>query len=323
MGGCASAPRREDGELVGQDLDSISASISKTVLTNGSTSFNASNWGGATWMEANQHHVDLIDSHHGDDLPAALPFSPREPPSPSLKPKRSILRNTSLLRGKLSSNSSVRSKSSSQGSARRRSVSFRDRQGNNVQVEECITGNERDGTEHRLSIRLSRPPSVRSNASSNGKTRHPKILFDDAVEVIEVDDISKEDRFVEATWANLTKADKLFIRKELNELKTEMEVHQSSRHNTRFHPDGPVFPQFVGREGCRVRVRGYDCPGTLRFYGPHKTRPGPRCGVELDEPRGLNDGRVNGHRYFTCPTMHGLLCNPSKVQLIDDDLADE
>lgn len=44
--------------------------------------------------------------------------------------------------------------------------------------------------------------------------------------------------------------------------------------------------------GKRVRIQGYSCSGTLRFFGQHKAKGTARCGVELDEPLGKNDGRV-------------------------------
>lgn len=36
--------------------------------------------------------------------------------------------------------------------------------------------------------------------------------------------------------------------------------------------------------------------GTLKYMGPAKFASGEWCGVELDEPRGKNDGSVEGER---------------------------
>jgi hypothetical protein len=41
--------------------------------------------------------------------------------------------------------------------------------------------------------------------------------------------------------------------------------------------------------GQRVVVKDFG-PGVLRFYGMHAKDGKPRCGVELDEPKGLNNG---------------------------------
>ncbi|XP_050994510.1 phosphatase and actin regulator 1 isoform X5 [Labeo rohita] len=80
----------------------------------------------------------------------------------------------------------------------------------------------------RLSRKLSQRPTVE-------ELREAKILirFSDYVEVAEAQDY---DRRADKPWTRLTAADKAAIRKELNEFKsTEMEVHESSRHLTRFH----------------------------------------------------------------------------------------
>ena len=39
--------------------------------------------------------------------------------------------------------------------------------------------------------------------------------------------------------------------------------------------------------------------------------------LELDEPLGMNDGAVKGHRYFSCRPSHGLFSRPAKLQLIE------
>ena len=38
-----------------------------------------------------------------------------------------------------------------------------------------------------------------------------------------------------------------------------------------------------------------------------------RVGVELDEAKGNNNGKVRGHKYFTCPDKKGLLVQPNRV----------
>lgn len=59
------------------------------------------------------------------------------------------------------------------------------------------------------------------------------IRFNDYVEVTQAQDY---DRRADKPWTRLTPRDKAAIRKELNEFKsTEMEVHEESRHFTRFH----------------------------------------------------------------------------------------
>ena len=42
-----------------------------------------------------------------------------------------------------------------------------------------------------------------------------------------------------------------------------------------------------------------------------------RVGVELNEPKGKNDGRVNEFEYFRCKMNHGMFVRPSKVEIVE------
>lgn len=82
-------------------------------------------------------------------------------------------------------------------------------------------------------------------------------------------------------------------------------------------------PRFaVDRIGDRVGVLGYESLGTLRFYGERIGGGGLRCGVELDEPVGRNNGTVGGNEYFACNDNHGVLVVPNKVTFIDDAISE-
>uniref|UniRef100_A0A8C4QVD7 Phosphatase and actin regulator n=1 Tax=Eptatretus burgeri TaxID=7764 RepID=A0A8C4QVD7_EPTBU len=96
-----------------------------------------------------------------------------------------------------------------------------------------------------LTRRLSQRPTVEELEQRNilkrecmrptvRELRERKILrFNDYVDV---EDVQEYDRRADKPWTRLTPADKAAIRKELNEFKsTEMEVHEMSRHRTRFH----------------------------------------------------------------------------------------
>ena len=52
-----------------------------------------------------------------------------------------------------------------------------------------------------------------------------------------------------------------------------------------------------------------------RFVGTTDFAPGKWVGVELFEPRGKNNGFVNGKEYFRCPEQHGLFLRASQVQV--------
>ncbi|XP_043920834.1 phosphatase and actin regulator 1 isoform X2 [Protopterus annectens] len=80
----------------------------------------------------------------------------------------------------------------------------------------------------RLTWKLSQRPTVE-------ELREKKILlhFSDYVDVADAQDY---DRTADKPWTRLTASEKAAIRKELNEFKSsEMEVHELSKHLTRFH----------------------------------------------------------------------------------------
>ena len=55
--------------------------------------------------------------------------------------------------------------------------------------------------------------------------------------------------------------------------------------------------------------------GVIRFVGLHAEKKEPRIGVEMNKPKGKNNGTVNGYKYFKCKDAHGLLTHPSKVTI--------
>eukprot|EP00038_Savillea_parva_P026045 m.50999 g.50999 ORF g.50999 m.50999 type:complete len:1039 (+) comp7277_c0_seq1:326-3442(+) len=81
-----------------------------------------------------------------------------------------------------------------------------------------------------------------------------------------------------------------------------------------------VGPNDVGK---RVAVHGYECHGYLRFFGPsaNGTFAGNRCGVELDEPFGVNNGTAGDHEYFVCEEGHGVMERCDKVTVLLDQTA--
>lgn len=86
---------------------------------------------------------------------------------------------------------------------------------------------DREKIKKELSRRLSQRPNVEV-------LKKKKILkFEEYVDVYEVPNIERK---AEKPWTKLTPQDKADIRKELNEYKAnEMQVHQDSKKNTRFH----------------------------------------------------------------------------------------
>lgn len=86
---------------------------------------------------------------------------------------------------------------------------------------------EKREIKRRLTRKLSQRPTVAELLAR-------KILrFNEYVEVTDAHDY---DRRADKPWTKLTPADKAAIRKELNEFKSsEMEVHEDSKHFTRYH----------------------------------------------------------------------------------------
>ena len=72
----------------------------------------------------------------------------------------------------------------------------------------------------------------------------------------------------------------------------------------------------------RVLV-GNTVKGTVKFIGETDFAEGVWVGIELDEPRGKNDGAVNDRRYFTCPPRHGVFAPPSKIAVIEETVPGE
>lgn len=56
--------------------------------------------------------------------------------------------------------------------------------------------------------------------------------------------------------------------------------------------------------------------GIVRFSGTTSFAPGKWVGIELFEPKGKNDGSIQGIVYFACKPLHGVFIRPSQVKII-------
>ncbi|KAM9777342.1 dynactin subunit 1 [Neosynchiropus ocellatus] len=70
--------------------------------------------------------------------------------------------------------------------------------------------------------------------------------------------------------------------------------------------------------GSLVEVIGKGQCGTVAYIGTTSFASGKWVGVILDEPKGKNDGTVQGKRYFNCEENHGIFVRQSQIQLVDD-----
>ncbi|XP_017283531.1 dynactin subunit 1-like isoform X7 [Kryptolebias marmoratus] len=71
--------------------------------------------------------------------------------------------------------------------------------------------------------------------------------------------------------------------------------------------------------GSIVEVTGKGQRGTVAYIGATLFASGKWVGVILDEPKGKNDGTVQGKRYFTCEENHGIFVRSSQIQVVDDE----
>lgn len=67
--------------------------------------------------------------------------------------------------------------------------------------------------------------------------------------------------------------------------------------------------------GESVLIRPYNSAGVVAYVGGTDFAPGAWVGVELDAPKGKNDGTVNGTKYFSCRAKHGIFVRADKLIL--------
>ncbi|KAK5615738.1 Dynactin subunit 1 [Crenichthys baileyi] len=89
----------------------------------------------------------------------------------------------------------------------------------------------------------------------------------------------------------------------------------TSSGSSRMSSDGGGRPVKVGSV---VEVIGKGQRGTVAYIGTTLFASGKWVGVILDEPKGKNDGTVQGKRYFTCEENRGIFVRQSQIQLVDD-----
>ncbi|KAK7109531.1 dynactin subunit 1-like isoform X4 [Littorina saxatilis] len=70
--------------------------------------------------------------------------------------------------------------------------------------------------------------------------------------------------------------------------------------------------------GTRVEVVGKGVVGTVAYIGTTVFSAGKWIGVVLDEPKGKNNGTVQGKNYFSCPDNCGIFVRQSQIAALED-----
>ena len=70
--------------------------------------------------------------------------------------------------------------------------------------------------------------------------------------------------------------------------------------------------------GTRVEVVYKGVIGTVAYIGATIFSSGKWIGVICDEPKGKNNGTVQGKTYFTCAENHGIFVRQSQIVVLDD-----
>ncbi|XP_063902095.1 uncharacterized protein LOC135121745 [Zophobas morio] len=66
--------------------------------------------------------------------------------------------------------------------------------------------------------------------------------------------------------------------------------------------------------GSKVKVRGLY--GVIKFMGFTSFAPGEWIGIELQSPKGKNNGCIQGVRYFECQEKHGIFVRKTQVNIL-------
>ena len=63
--------------------------------------------------------------------------------------------------------------------------------------------------------------------------------------------------------------------------------------------------------------------GFVRFVGLTHFKEGVWIGVELERPKGKNDGSIDGRRYFNCSPGYGVFAPMTMVTFLNKEEAEE
>ncbi|XP_049818282.1 kinesin-like protein KIF13A isoform X3 [Aethina tumida] len=123
---------------------------------------------------------------------------------------------------------------------------------------------------------------------------------------------SRAARYLENSLANLSFSHDDGMDSSTDRLEEEDSTYGSRPDLTKIS-DVPV-PEWVVL-GESVLIRPYNSSGVVAYIGETEFANGTWIGVELDAPKGKNDGSVQGVKYFECKQKHGMFVRADKLIL--------
>jgi len=70
--------------------------------------------------------------------------------------------------------------------------------------------------------------------------------------------------------------------------------------------------------GARVRLKDKELTATVAYVGLTEFAAGKWIGLVLDEPKGKNNGSVQGKEYFKCKDKHGMFVRQTQIAALDE-----
>ncbi|XP_019625115.1 PREDICTED: mucin-12-like isoform X2 [Branchiostoma belcheri] len=171
-----------------------------------------------------------------------------------------------------------------------------------------------------------KPPSGKLSAQVTNPAEIPKkpVLSGDevAVDSVQREKLSDADQISKA--AKKAKVDRRrsgipslnFAKRSPPSLRSKPKTVEEKVGTTVVTTEEPVLSQSTKnlKLGDRVTIGGAKC-GVLSYIGTVHFSQGEWCGIELDEPIGNHDGKVQDVQYFECRDKHGIFAAASKVEL--------
>ncbi|MBW0542750.1 hypothetical protein O181_082465 [Austropuccinia psidii MF-1] len=142
---------------------------------------------------------------------------------------------------------------------------------------------------------------------------------DPSVHYDEFDDVSQVEKFEISPEEYAKRNDTILAFKMRNKLGRFDDSIKANKAAPKPIDEAELIAKYPLGSRCEITSLSTESPlrGTLRFVGrvDFNEKQPFWIGVELDEPRGKNDGAVDGKRYFQCPPLRGIFLQPERVTI--------